>query len=138
MIAYRFLCESFTAALERLDLIHIYEVPTSTTVRSLIDVVTQELENSDHHYSFTSSRNPGGIFAASETLALQPLQIANRGLIQQSSGQVHLARTAHSADTTIATLMDDRKHYTIPNIAIEGNCFVLYFGECHYHKVISL
>ena len=52
---YRYLCDSFTVWLEKVDLYYTFNLLSSTTVVTLIEQVTSRMGASDSNFSFTST-----------------------------------------------------------------------------------
>lgn len=84
-----------------------------------------DMQSSPYAYQFTS--NSPTAFLVHEALPLQLLEIVNRGA-PRLDGQVRLRRTVHD-QMTIGDLAQSRGRFAVPSMAIEGNRFVIHFGE---------
>lgn len=125
LYAYRFVLDSFNAKLESFHLLYNYELPLSTSISSLINTVASHMQSSPFNYQFRSSSST--FLLSHETLPLQLLEIVNRGVPRATDGQIRLRRTAHRL-LTLGDLATNRMHFAVPDIAIEGNQFVVHFG----------
>ena len=132
---YRYLCDSFTAWLEKIDLYYTFNLPPSTPVVNLIEQVASQMEASDSDFSFASTPHDRS-FLRNETLPLQLLEFGNRGIPRSSDMQIRLRRAALPADTTINDLLTDRTRFAINRLAIEGSRFLINLSKffllvCH-------
>lgn len=128
LFVYKHLKTSFTAFLERFGLLHVYELPLSTPLLTLIERVAQDMQTSEFQYYFTESTRSIG-FTRSETLPLQLTEVVNRGLERRSDRQIRLRRAAISPEMTIATVYTSRAYYGAPALAVDGNHFVIHLGK---------
>jgi hypothetical protein len=106
-------------------LLYNYELSLLTQILSLINQVIASMTSSEFNYRFTV--NPSAFLLSHESLPLQLLEIVNRG-VPRTDGQVRLRCTAHQL-LTLGDLANNRMHFAVPSIAIEGNQFVIHFGE---------
>ena len=102
LVAYRFLRESFNAKLQAYCLLYTYEFSLSTLVTTLMERVIQDMEQSEFFYQFTLALRGMVTFLCREMLPLQLLEIVNRGVPQQTDGQIRLRRAVH----TMLTISD--------------------------------
>lgn len=128
LLVYRFLRDSFNAKLEEFNLLYTYELPCSTSVTTLIQRVSSDMQSSSFNYQFTADTY--GSHLAHERLPLQLLEFINRGVPRQQDGQVRLRRAIHGVQTIVDLAGDRARHAVLP-VAIEGNCFVIHFGICY-------
>ena len=111
-----------------MDLYYTFNLPPSTPVVSLIEQVASRMENSNSTFSFASTPHDHS-FLRNETLPLQLLEFANRGIPRPSDMQIRLRRVALPTDTTINDLLTDRTRFAVNRLAIEGsNRFLINLG----------
>ena len=125
-----------------MDLYYTFNLPPSTPVVSLIKQVTLQMENSNSTFLFASTPHDH-LFLQNETLPLQLLEFANRGILWPSDMQIQLHHVALPTDTTINDLLTDCTWFAVNRLAIEGsNRFPINLGMfftllvCHWHSHI--
>ena len=125
-----------------MDLYYTFDLPPSTPVVSLIKQVTLQMENPNSTFLFASTPHDHSIFW-NETLPLQLLKFANRGILWPSDMQIQLHRVALPTDTTINDLLTDCNWFAVNRLAIEGsNRFLVNLGMfftllvCYWHSHI--
>jgi hypothetical protein len=124
--------DSFTQFLEEYNLVFNYELPLETTLVSLIDRVTAEMQNSTSQYQFASIPRR----ATNRNLLL--LGLVNRGQGHGPARQSYLRPWPLDTGTALMNLAQDRYNFSNPLCISRENRFVIYLGKPVFLEILSL
>ncbi|KII83445.1 hypothetical protein PLICRDRAFT_180353 [Plicaturopsis crispa FD-325 SS-3] len=122
----------FSETLRRYGLLHSYELPHTTTIVDLVNIVANDMQQSQFHYTFKQTRLGG--LAARLGHALPPLvllSLKDKGRARPSDGQVRLRSETYSSTFTVSNVMADKNRFT--RVAgIEGDRLVIHLRASVY------
>ena len=102
---------------EQYALLHLYDLPPTTTVANIVRHVENDMNNSGLHYDFVNRHTPNILHH--EALPLLVLQFRNRARVLQSDNEIKLRRTPMDPNLTLQVMFGNRSLYMPP---IVGNC----------------
>jgi hypothetical protein len=114
--------------LEQYALLHLYDLPPTTTATDVVRRVGEDMNNSGLHYIFVNRRTPN--IVDYEALPLLMLQFRNRARVLRSDNQIKLRRTPMDPNLTLSMMFENRSLYTPPAVgnSIEDGRFVIHLS----------